>query len=138
MVLNPGCACPLDYFSFADLVVVAEVSHDQFSHPSWDHPSYSYLRDVSRAHGDRVMLPQISRITPGHKMGVIVHGFGTNESDESRVKKMKLLAYDLVRTKRIGGVFLTNLEMGKDNVYGGWSCFWREFTAAVAELSLPN
>jgi hypothetical protein len=136
--LNPGCDCSLDYFDFADLVVVAEFSSREFMSPSYDHPSYSYLRDVPPHLGMKSALPRFTPIKPAHKVGVVLYGVGANQSEGARTDEMGRLVRDLVCTKRIGALFLTNLELEKENVYGSWSCFWREFVQAVASISLPN
>jgi len=138
VVLNPGCDCSLDYFDFADLIVLAESSYKSFINPPWDHPSYSYLRDVPRQFGLNCMLPKFSRIKPAHKTGVVLHTLGSGYSEEQRLDEMEMLVRDLVGVKRVGAIFLTNLEMDKENVYGAWSLFWREFTEIMASASLPN
>jgi hypothetical protein len=79
------------------------------------------------------MLPQFGPETPSTRMGAIIHGFAAEMSSQDRLQEMRSIVTDLVALKKVGALFLTDLEIGKGDVYSRFSNVWEEFVAAVAE-----
>lgn len=136
VVLNPGCTPRNDaYYSLADLVVVFEHFYRNFTRPPLHDPPFQYLVDVSPKHGIKFMLPQSSIPTPSFKFAIMVHDFLPNQSREVQLSRLKTVINDLVRVKRLGAIFITDLEIEKEDIYADWSSFWPEIIKIIAEAN---
>lgn len=86
-------------------------------------------------HGMKLMLPKSSDAAPISKFGLMDHDFLPGKSQHDKVAALKSLVFDLVQVKRIGAIFITDIEIGKGDIYANWSSFWREFIDFVAEAN---
>jgi hypothetical protein len=129
MVLNPGCAPRVpQYFNIADMVIVYEYFHDKFINPPKDDSFFQYLDNVNSSHGQRLMLPQSSiPHWPENKFGVMIH-----DTKFKNPTELKELVFDLVQVKKVGGLFITDIEIGKSDIYADWSSFFPEFIELIA------
>jgi Spherulation-specific family 4 len=129
VILNPGCAPRRqEYFNIADLVIVYENYYERFRSPPVTDPLFNYLR--TGYHGMPLMLPQSSSNMPSSKFGVMIHDFDTTGDTLS---KLRSLVNELVQTKRVGAVFITDIKIKVADIYADWSSFWPEFVRFVAE-----
>ena len=132
--MNPGCTPRHQaYYEFADLVVVFEHDHRNLINPPLDYPPFEYIPKVGPSHGLRLTLPQSTLATPSSKFGVVVHDLLAGETKEDKVAELKTLVHDLVQMKRVGAVFITDIEITEKDVYGNWSSIWKDFVSTVAE-----
>jgi hypothetical protein len=131
VILNPGCAPRVpQYFNIADLVIVYEHFYDTFISPPKDDSFYAYLDKVDNRHGQRLMLPQSSTSFPSSKYGIMIH----NTTFKSH-KDIHSLVFDLIQHKRIGALFITDIEIEKRDIYADWSSFFPELTKILNEAN---
>ena len=136
VILNPGCAPRHPgYYDIADMVIVFEYFHYDFSFPPLEDPVYRHLCDVDSSHGMRLMLPESSEQSPASMFGVMVHDFLASQRQQSKLLHLKDLIYDLVRVKRLKALFVTDIEIQKLDVYANWSSFWEDFINIMAEAN---
>jgi hypothetical protein len=83
----------------------------------------------------KLMLPKSSDTAPISKFGLMDHDFLPGKSQDDKVTALRSLVFDLVQVKRIGAIFITDIEIGKGDIYANWSSFWREFIDFVAEAN---
>ena len=133
VVLNSGCPVKDVYFAISDMVVVFEHDYFAFTSPPLNHPAYEHLTKVGRNHGRKVMLPQFSTAAPASKYAVMIHDFLPRGEQKTQLEELGVVVHDLVRVKRVGAVFVTDIEIEKADVYANWSSFWTEFIRMVAE-----
>jgi hypothetical protein len=136
VVLNPGCA-PRDdaYYNIGDLVIVFEHFYRNFINPPLDDWIYGYLADDNPERGLTLMLPESSRDSPSSKFGLMVHDFLPEENREKKLAKLKETVFDLAKVKHVRAIFITDLEIGKVDIYAHWSCIWHEFVSFVAQAN---
>ena len=136
VVLNPGCTPRNDaYYNIADLVVVFEHFYHNFIRPPLDDPPFQYIRDMNPSDGLKLMLPQSSNSRPSFNFAVMIHDFLPSQSREVKLNKLKAVINDLVQIKRIRAIFITDLEIAKEDIYADWSSFWSEFIDMIAEAN---
>jgi len=63
----------------------------------------------------------------------MINDFLPNRSREVKLTKLKAVINDLVQIKRIGAIFITDLEIGNEDIYADWSSIWSEFIEMIAE-----
>jgi hypothetical protein len=114
-------------------VVVFEHDHRNLINPPLDYPPFEYIPGVGPSHGLRLTLPQSTLATPSSKFGVVVHDLLAGETKEDKVAELKTLVHDLVQMKRVGAIFITDIEITEKDVYGNWSSIWKDFVSTVAE-----
>jgi hypothetical protein len=130
-MLNPGGPTHWSYFNLADQVIVSERSHKEFISPPTEIDSYDFLNYVPGSYGMKLQLPKTTRTATASKMGVMVHGFAAGKTRKERVIAMGRIVGDLIEVKKLGGIFITDLEIEKGDVYAGWSGIWEEFVGMV-------
>lgn len=133
--MNPGGPTSSRYFDLADLVIVSEHAYHDFINPPTQYDTYNYLLDTPSTYGRKVLLPRFTTETPAPRMGVIMHGFAAQRSFENRLQEMRSMTQDLVKVKKLGAVFITDLEIGKGDVYSQFSSIWEQFVETVVELN---
>lgn len=129
--LNPGGPTNQRYFDLADLVIVSEHTYTDFLNPPTQYDTYSYLLDAPSSYGHRVLIPRFTTGTPAQKMGVIIHGFAMDMASKEKLEEMRMMVRDLVRVKKVGAVFLTDLDISKTDVYAAFGTIWEHFVEAV-------
>jgi len=138
VILNPGCApTHPGYYRLADLVIVFEHHHQSLVSPPLDSPEFQYLSKVGQNHGLKLMLPQPSRATMP-KFGVMIHNLLPGQTREAKLTEMHMLVHDLVQVKRVGTLFITDVQIEDADVYANWSSVWQEFIGMVAEATKLN
>jgi hypothetical protein len=130
-MLNPGGPTHWSYFNLADQVIVSERAYKDFLAPPTEIDTYDYLNYVPSSYGLKVHLPKTTRTATAAKMGVMIHGFAAGKTRAERVLETEKIVRDLVAVKKLGGIFLTDLEIEKGDVYAGWSSTWEEFVGIV-------
>ena len=135
IVLNPGCPAHKGYFDIADLVVVSERNHLKFIIPPAHDSNFRYLATVGRDYGLKLTLPQPAKPQHTSKFGVIIHGLLPDTSHSDKLVELRKLVHDLVCIKRVGTLFITDVELEKADIYAHWSSFWTEFIEIVAEAN---
>jgi Spherulation-specific family 4 len=138
--LNPGGPTCQRYFDLADLVIVAEHVYADFLNPPTQYDTYSYLLRTSSSYGRRLRIPRFTTDTPAQKMSVIIHGFPVNtpSKDDSLAEDLTMMIRDLVRVKKVGAVFFTDLDISKRDVYAAFGTIWEDFVAATVESGRPE
>jgi len=119
----------------ADLVIIFEHHYRDLINPPLQSPPFQYLANVGANHGMKLMLPQHSRLTPAFKFGVMLHDFLPGKSRETKLTEMLSLIHDLVQVKRVGAVFITDVEIKNADIYANWSSIWDEFTSMMANAN---
>ena len=136
VVLNPGCATThAPYYSLADLVVVFEHYYFDLIYPPIESPDFRYLTNVAPNHGLKLRLPKPSRQTPASKFGVMLHDFLPGGSHHAKLVEMRPLIHDLVQIKRVGAVFITDVQIKNADIYANWSSIWKEFIGMMSEAN---
>lgn len=134
VILNPGCApWHNGYYSIADLVIVFEDFYRIFTTPPLDDRPFQYLAERNIADGMRLMVPQSSSTIPSFKLAVMIHDFLPTQSRVVKLTQLRTLVYDLVQVKGLGAIFITDLQIKKEDVYADWSSFWQEFIGFIAQ-----
>jgi hypothetical protein len=72
------------------------------------------------------MLPESSTHFPSSKYGVMIHDTKFNSLDD-----LQSLVTDLIQIKRIGALFITDIEIEKKDIYADWSSFFPEFIKMI-------
>ena len=133
VAINPGCPAYKGYFDIADLVIVSEHSHHSFVNPPTHEWDFQYLTSANPDHGLKLMLPKPSKPEHIFKSGIINHGFLPGQTHATKMLELRRLVHDLVCVKRVGAVFITDLELEKADIYAQWSSFWPEFIDLMGE-----
>jgi hypothetical protein len=135
VILNPGCApTHPGYYGLADLVIVFEHHHQDLISPPLDSPEFKYLSKAGQNQGLRLMLPQPSRATLP-KFGVMIHDLLPGQTREAKLEEMQMLVHDMVQVKRVGALFITDVQIKDADVYANWSSIWQEFIGMVAKAT---
>lgn len=69
------------------------------------------------------------------KFGVMVHDLLPGETREAKLAEMQIIVHDLVQVKRVGALFITDVQIEDADVYANWSSVWQEFIGMVAEAT---
>lgn len=69
------------------------------------------------------------------KFGVMIHDLFPGQTREAKLAEMRMLVHDLVQVKRVGTLFITDVQIEDADVYANWSSIWQEFISAVAEAT---
>ena len=65
----------------------------------------------------------------------MIHDFLPALGRQAKLIYLKAIIYDLVQVKRLGAIFITDLEIGKQDIYADWSSFWHDFIGIVAQAN---
>ena len=137
VALNPGCPCHERYFHISDLVVVSERSHHSFTNPPPEKAKklFQIFKRARENQALKLLLPKTSIPQFQPKFGIIDHSFLPGQSQEAKLLELRRLIEDLVCTKRVGALFITDINLDEADVFADWSSFWSEMLEYVAEAS---
>ena len=128
-MLNPGCPAHDGYFDISDIVVVSERSHQSCISPLSRKWTRSFFKWTNRSEGLNFSLPKASIPEHNSKFGIIDHSFLPGQAHELKLIELRKLVENLVCTRRVGAVFITDVDLEKADVYAEWSSIWSELLA---------
>lgn len=117
------------------MVVVAERDYKTFSEPPMNHWDFRHLRFASPEYGLKLMIPSPGNPANNPKLSVALYAFFVDKTQDPKLLELKKLVDDLVCKKRLGSIFLTDLELEKTDVYASWGSYWLEMVDFVAQAS---
>ena len=131
--MNPGCPSYEGYFDISDLVVVSERSHHDFANPPPEKERFQLFKRAKPRQGPKFLLPKISNVQHWLKFAIIDHSFLPEQTRETKLVELRKLIRHLVITKRVGALFITDVDLEKADVFAEWSSFWSELLVYVSE-----
>jgi len=81
------------------------------------------------------MLPEVTEKSPSSKMAVMVHDFLPAQGRAIKLHRLKGVLRDLAEKKQLAAIFITDIEIEKEDIYAGWSSFWTEFIKTMDETA---
>ena len=114
-------------------MVVSERSHQSFTNPPPEKGKFQLFKRAKPGQCPKLLLPKTSNREQCLKFGIINHSFLPEQLHETKLVELRKLVHHLVSTTRVGALFITDVDLGKSDVFAEWSSFWSELLEYLSE-----